>query len=244
MSLAVWIIYAADRLLDASRANRTGNYSELEARHCFHDNHRRGFIIAIAVASIALGALLPILDISALHLYLVEGALLTVWLLLLHATPTAHRLPKEIAVGLFFSAAVFIPTVARNSSLRLDLAPAAILLAILCALNCLFIYAWEHYCPVVPNSPTTAPPHITTKFVLDHVVQFAMAITLLGIALAINSPGPARPIVSACTLSSISLLLLHRHRAAISRIHLRAAADFALLTPFLLLPLMLHPLRW
>ena len=62
----------------------------------------------------------------------------------LHATGSAHRLPKEIAVGLFFSAATFIPSVGREPGLRAEFLPAAILFAVLCSLNCLFIYAWEH----------------------------------------------------------------------------------------------------
>ena len=243
MALAVWIVYAADRLLDAKRANCTGDRSELEARHRFHDLHRRSFAIAIALASAALGALLPLLDAAVLRLYLVEGALLAGWFLLLHATRSAHRLPKEIAVGIFFSAAVFIPTVARAPALRIELAPAATLLAALCALNCLFIYAWEHHqATALPynRAPDGRLPHPTTRFALQNLVAFSIAIALVAMVLAIFCNGPARLGAASCAISMALLLALHHLRSHLSRIHLRAAADLALLTPLLLLPLLLR----
>ena len=123
MFLAVWILYAADRLLDAARAPA----GDLEARHLFHQRHRRAILIGIAIAATALAALLPSLYPGAIRLYLIEGTLLFAWFVILHATNSAHRMPKEIAVGIFFSAAVFIPTVGRALGFRAELAPVAIL---------------------------------------------------------------------------------------------------------------------
>jgi len=234
MLLAVWIVYAADRVLDAARANRTGNRSDLEARHLFHGQHRRAFAAGIAIASITLGALLPFLDPAALRLYLIEGALLAGWLLLLHATRSSQRLPKEIAVGVFFSAAVFIPTVARTPTLRMRLAPDAILLGALCALNCLLIYAWEHQ----STAETGVTPHATTQYALRHLIAFASTVIFFAFALAAFSHNAIRLIAMACALSAALLLTLDRWRLRLSRIHLRTAADLALLTPILLLPLL------
>ena len=239
MALAVWMLYAADRLLDArlldARLLNTSprRHSELEARHIFHHRHRRAFLLGIALAAIALAALLPGLDAAAIHLYLTEGALLFAWFLIVHATRSAHRLPKEIAVGLFFAAATFIPTVARNPDLRLVLLPVAILLAALCGLNCLFIYAWEHE----GISRTAAPAiHPTTRLALRHLIALAVAATLAGAALAIFDPASPRPIAAACALSTALLLMLDRNRHRLSEVTLRAAADLALLTPLALLP--------
>ena len=240
MALAVWIVYAADRLLDAGRASRTGDCSELEARHRFHHRHRRVFAAGIAAATITLGALLSLLDTTALRLYLVEGALLAGWFLLLHATRTAHRLPKEIAVGIFFSAAVFIPTVARVPALRMQLAPAAFLFAGLCALNCLFIYTWEHN-SIPASSGDTQSPHATTAFALRRLPTIAAALILSTIATTIFAHRAIRLIAIACALSAALLLTLDRVHLRISRVDLRAAADLALLSPLLFLPLLLHP---
>jgi len=246
MALAVWILYALDRLLDARLLDARGLdapharlTSGLEARHLFHHRHRRAFAIGIALAAAALACLLPTLDPTAIRLYLIEGALLVAWFVLLHvilqATHSARRrparhLPKEIAVGLFFSAAVFIPTVARQPGLRAALLPAAILFAALCSLNCLFIYAWEH------EGLDASLAHATTRLALARLPALAVAEVIATTALALFKPGAAKPVLAACALAAALLLILHRNRRRLSRNHLRAAADLALLTPLLALP--------
>lgn len=228
MALAVWVLYAADRLLDT---RRVGGEDELEARHRFHHHHRRGFLTGIAVASVALAALMPQLDAAAIRLYLGEGALLAAWFLVLHATRSAHRLPKEIAVGLFFSGATFIPTVARDPALREELLLPAILFAALCSLNCLFIYAWEHE---GFERGSVRRPHATTRLALEHLPELAWGIAMGGALLAIPGPARVRLIPAGCALAAALLLALDRNRRRFSRTDLRAAADLALLTPLLL----------
>jgi hypothetical protein len=228
MFLAVWILYVADRLLDATRSPT----SDLEARHLFHRRHRRTFLIGIAIATTALAALLPRLYPAAIRLYLIEGALLFAWFVILHTTRSAHRLPKEIAVGLFFSAAVFIPTVGREPGLRAEFVPAAILFGVLCSLNCLFIFAWEH--DVLRDNAA----HASTRLALAHLPALAVTAAIVGAALTFIAPIPAKHIAAACGLAALLLLALHRNRRRHSRIDLRAAADLALLTPILLLPLL------
>jgi hypothetical protein len=162
------------------------------------------------------------------------------YFILIHATPraaaskkAAHRLPKEIAVGIFFASAIYIPSVARRPDLRLPLLPAALLFAALCSLNCLFIYAWEH-----PRPNPSHPAHATTRLALRHLTFLAVSIPVVAAALVFltkNHQAPW-PIPVACALSSTLLLLLHHRRRSIPPITLRAAADLALITPLLLLP--------
>lgn len=230
MALAVWILYASDRLLDA-RTTGVDRTDELEARHLFHHRHRRGFLAGIAVAVLALGVLLPSLDARALRLYLAEGALLVAWFLILHASRSAHRLPKEIAVGVFFSAAVFIPTVARDPGLRAGLLPMAILLGGLCGLNCLFIYAWEHE---GFSGAAGRPAHATTRIAVARLPEFAAALAIGGVAaMFLDTPWV---IAVAYSLGVVLLVTLDHYRRRFARTDLRAAADLALLTPLLLLP--------
>jgi hypothetical protein len=248
MALAVWMLYAADRLLDARLLDvspRTARpHGELEARHLFHHRHRPAFLLGIALAAAALSALLPRLDPAAIHLCLSEGALLFAWFLILHATRSAHRLPKEIAVGLFFAAASFIPTVARKPALRLALLPDALLFAALCSLNCLFIYAWEHEdlasLTALSISQASQTAHPTTRLALRHLTALAVSIALAAAALAVlDRVAPTAepsPIAAACALSAALLLLLDRNRRRLSTLTLRAAADLTLLTPLALLP--------
>jgi hypothetical protein len=215
---------------------------ELEARHIFHHRHRRAFVAGIALAAAALAVLQPRIQPAAVELYLIEGAMLAAWFIILHATSSAHRLPKEIAVGVFFSAAIFIPTVARAQFVtgsRQRIAPLliAILFGALCSLNCLCIHVWEHK----GGGFGGRPAHGSTRFAIAHLTLLARAIAVAGAALAafellaVHQMRRA-DIPIACTLAAVLLLALDRNRRRLSRLDLRAAADLALLTPLLFLP--------
>jgi hypothetical protein len=230
MAVTVWMLYAADRLMDARLLNIDPTHHEgLEARHYFHHRHRSAFLAGILLASIALALLLPQLEPEAIHLYLVLGGLVSGYFILIHATRSAHRLPKEIAVGLFFAAATFIPTVARHPDLRLPLLPFALLFAALCSLNCLFIYAWEH-----DHSQDNHPAHVITRLALRNLPLLTTLLTLSASALTLFDHQAPWPIPCATAISATLLLLLHNRRLATAPITLRAAADLALTTPILL----------
>jgi hypothetical protein len=236
MMITVWMLYAADRLMDARLADahiassRLSSNDDLEARHYFHHRHRSAFLTGILLASIALAALLPRLESDAIHLYLILGGLVFGYFILIHATHSAHRLPKEIAVGLCFAAATFIPTVARHPDLRLALLPSALLFAALCSLNCLFIYQWEH------ENSCTSRAHSITRLALRNLPSLTILLTLASTALTLLARHTPRTIPCAVAISAALLLLLHHRRRAISPTTLRAAADLALTAPLLLLP--------
>jgi cell division protein FtsW (lipid II flippase) len=242
MFVAVWMLYAADRLLDARDLEEDARAAELEERHRFHHHHRRSFLIGIAIASIVLAFLLHHLDSAALRQQALLASLLFAYFFLIHIFPStslatetgAHRLPKELAVGIFFPAAVFVPTVARVPHLRALLAPNALLFAAVCTLNCLFLYAWEH-----PGERSSA--HWTTRFATRHLASLTCITVLLSFLSALlehqRSPHGIWLLACACGCSASLLLLLHTQRQRIAAIHLRAAADLVLLTPAVLVPL-------
>ncbi len=223
MFISVWMLYAADRLLDSTHS------TDLEARHHFHRRHSTAFFTGIIAGSVALVTLSHFIYPEAVCLYALLGGMLFAWFILIHARRGPRRLPKEIAVGLFFPAAVFIPTVARDPALRIVLVPHAILFAAVCSLNCLFIYAWEH--------PGTRPhAHWTTRLATRHlpllvILVFAASVILASISYA---HGPWQ-LASACAASALALLVLHQSRHRIGSTTLRAASDAVLLTPLLLL---------
>ena len=172
------------------------------------------------------------------HLYLILGGMVAGYFILIHATSSAtvqekvaHRLPKEIAVGLCFAAATFIPTVARRPDLRLTLLPTAWLFAILCSLNCLFIYAWEH-----EGRRANRPTHAITRIALRNLVSLTTMLAGSSIVLALFDRRVPWPIPLASALSAVILLLLHGRRHTFARTTLRGAADLALVTPILLFP--------
>ncbi|WP_158794670.1 hypothetical protein [Granulicella sp. L60] len=233
MFFAVWMLYAADRLLDARQLFSAPLSTEhLEARHLFHHRHRTIFLTGIVAASTILAFLLPRLRPAVIHLYLILGVFLAGYFILIHASD--HRLPKEIAVGIFFAAATFIPTVGNRPNLRLALLPSAILFSAVCSLNCLFIYAWEHEDPhhISIYPPTYPQAHPITRIALRHLPLLSLIIVAAGLTSAIlHQPTYAIPLAAA--LSSALLLILHCLRHTLSPITLRASADLALLTPLL-----------
>jgi hypothetical protein len=226
MFVAVWMLYAADRLLDARPLPDGSMPPDLEERHLFHQRYRNRFLAMICMSSLLLVYLLHRIDARSLHLYTLLATLLGAWLLLIHARQSpAHRLPKELAVGVFFSAAVFIPTVARVPQLQFELVPAAALLAAVCTLNCLCIYAWEH-----PAHRMQA--HATTRWATSHLAHLAIVVVVLASFAAVlaHASYVRYPAIS-CAMTAVLLLALNGLRRHLSAVHLRAFADLALLTP-------------
>jgi hypothetical protein len=243
MALAVWMLYAGDRLMDARLLDiDPTRYEGLEARHYFHYRHRTAFLTGIVLCCVALAALLPRLDEAAICLYVILGGLVAGYFILIHATGSvmaqqkvAGRMPKEIAVGLCFAAATFIPTVARRPDLRLALLPMAFLFAALCSLNCLFIYAWEH-----EDHRTNPRTHTVTRAALYNLPGLSAALIVCSIALVLLDGRVPWPISCASAVAGAILLLLHNQRHGIARTTLRAAADLALITPLLFAPFVLR----
>jgi len=227
MFLAVWLLYAADRLLD-TRDTAPQSQHQLEERHFFHRSHFRDFRVGMLLASLALAALLPRLPAPTLRLDAMLSALLFAYFVLIHTAAATRSLglTKELAVGVFFSASSFIPTVSSQPGLHLTLLPAAILFAALCSLNCLFIHTWEH------------PANAATNSGLRMVSILAAVVFLGGITLALFDQQIPLQIPFACALASALLLLLHGNRNRLARGTLRAATDLCLLTPVILLPLL------
>jgi hypothetical protein len=225
MAAAVWLLYAGDRLLDVRRPD----VSEMEERHRFHQRHQARFVAGIAIASVILAVLLPMIPFPAVRLYLVMGGLVFGYFIVIHAMQRAHRLPKEIVVGVCFAAAVFIPTVARRPELRLALLIPALLFAALCSINCLFIYAWEH-----ADGSSAQRPHPVTLVALRHLRALTAFVAVASFVMAAIDRHAPWPIDLAIGLAATALLILNARYRKSDRVALRAAADLSLLTPLLL----------
>lgn len=244
MFLAVWVIYIADRLLDTRDLHENDRHRHnpetyaWEERHFFHAHHRAAFLFTAAAAALALLGLLRFLSPAALQLYALLALLLAVYFLLIHACSAGRRLPKELAVGIFFAAAVFIPAVARRPDLRLHLFLPALLFCALCSINCLRILAWEQPAPAhgrytsahaVPSPNPPAPDlHPLTRVALQYVAALQLLLTAAALIAACIQHSP---VAAAIALSSGALFAVHCVRRHLSRIHLRAAADLALVAP-------------
>ena len=155
--LAVWLLYVADRLLDASSRTPRPTPLSLMPRHHFHHRYRSRFLALATIATIILIPLIVHLPRPDLRLDLTLAAALAVWFLLIHRLVPTRKLPKELTVGLFFAAATLIPTITRVP-VTTPMLLAAILFAIVGALNGLYISLWE----AAPTRKISQPLNIST----------------------------------------------------------------------------------
>ena len=259
LALATWLLYVADRLLDAARPTHPAS---LQFRHRFHQRHRRIFLTLGACAIPVLGWLvITRLDPAQRHEDLVLTACALLYLLCVHfpfrwAAGRRIRLQKELVVGIIFAAACVIPTWSREPAVRPWLVMPALLFAILCWMNCVAIDYWEGSCE--PGSRSTpAQMHKATLRIGQHFSGVALFIATIaavaGTLLPVHPPAPDAAallgLYFSVAMSILALAWLHKRRRVIRAVRLRAAADAVLLTPAILLPIVefayrlwLHPM--
>jgi hypothetical protein len=227
LALGTWLFYVADRLLDA----RFSPDSTLQERHRFHQRHQHWFLVAAIPVAAALVMLITRMPRTLIAAYCVLGAFSLLYLGLVHLPARARGrslryFPKEFAVALLFAAATALPAwdaavrrfagMPRHHPLLL-LCP---LFAALCWLNCTAIEEWEQH---------RRGHHIE---LLAAAIVVANCLSLFELA-----NHPARWIALAGTVSAVLFLVLDHSRLAASG--RRIAADLALLTPALVIPILL-----
>lgn len=246
LTCAIWLVYAGDRILDGLTAGRA---ETLRERHRFHARHRKAFLLAAAVLAGALAAagpqdILPGMPAAALREDAVLGALAFLYFAAVHLPRLrcSSWLPKEFTVGVLFAAASAVPAwshltfsrVYDNRDLgKAQLAPAILLFAILCWINCAGIEKWE----ADPNSKAGGL-HASTRWAGAHLQAILPAVAAEAAFQAWFTPWHGlKAVYLAVLLSSVLLLMLDLWSSRLSSLHLRIAADAALLTPLAFLPI-------
>jgi hypothetical protein len=229
LGIGTWLIYIADRLLDARPGAACENLRE---RHFFHARHRRALLIAASAASVPLLWLITRMPAAARSEDTFLFTLAMLYFVAVHVPPLARiRFPREIAVGLLFACACAVPAWSASPSAHAPLLALTPLFAALCWLNCVAIHAWEG-----PEKPT---------FRISGMALSIAAASLAVMFLAhVQNPGELR-IATASLASAMLLFALDRDRGralrratpdeSLSTLALRILADAALLTPLLLL---------
>jgi hypothetical protein len=226
LPLGTWLLYVADRILDGLR-QRQGEV--LRERHRFHARHRTAFLLVASFLVVVLAwSVLIHMRPEALRDDSWIGAFALLYLLVVHRG--ARRVPKELAVAILFAAATAVPAWSRLSagsgSGKEQLAPAITFFALLCWVNCVGIEKWEG-----------GNPHATTRWASLHLRPIVTIIALFSLAAALFAPSRGlMAIYLAAVLSSGLLFALDARSSQLSPLHLRIAADAALLTPLALLP--------
>ncbi len=237
LGIGTWLIYVADRLLDAQSAHRSLLENNLRDRHFFHACHRRTFLIAAMAAILSLLLLIGIMPPVARFEDAVLFAVSMVYFAIVHLpfVRIPRSFPREFAVGILFACATAVPAWSQPESNHAMLLPSIMLFAGLCCLNCLAIEIWER--PAGPSHQFTIP-------------SFALCVAAASatVILARHGSGPARVAASALASALLILALDLFYRRFTDRtpghedsagflLAMRIAADAALLTPvFFVLP--------
>jgi hypothetical protein len=228
LGVGTWLIYVADRLLDS----RAGAPREaLRQRHRFHAEHRRAFLIASAVAGMALVWLIATrLSAAARREDAAIFAVFLVYFVFVHLI--GSRFPRSLAVGIVFAAASAVPAWSEVSGVAVTWILSVALFAAVCWLNCAAIHAWEQ-----PGWPARQ----------YHIPAMAVGVALGASALAAASgtalrDPPGLRLAGSMLASVLLLLALHLDHGRMRRdddgtesapLRLRVLADAALLTPVL-----------
>jgi hypothetical protein len=227
LPLGTWLLYVADRILDGLHQDQG---QVLRERHHFHARHRIAFLLPASILVVLLTwFVLRSMCSEALRDDSWIGFFALLYLFAVHYL-AARRLPKELAVAILFAAATAVPAWSRLSAgNRLEkehLAPAIVFFALLCWINCVGIEKWEG-----------GNPHAITRWASLHLRSIATMIALFSFAAAVLAPSRGlMAVYLAALLSSGLLFALDARCSRLSPLHLRIAADAALLTPLALLP--------
>ena len=213
--LAVWMLYVMDRLVDGAR-----DRGALEERHRFHRRHRRAFAIALCLAAPVQVWLVMQLSGALRLAWLALGVPLAVYFALIHATRV--RLPKELAVALFFAAACAMPAALR-AGWEAVLQPTAFF-ALLCWVNGVAIARWEN----------DARANASTRWGAEHLRPMCTGLVIAASAFFVYDDRAL--IALACALAAAAFWLADTARHDLSTLRLRVLADAALLTPLAILP--------
>ena len=228
MALTVWVVYLADRLLDAFGSLRASQAGDLRDRHWFHWRHRR-ILIPLAVAAalaaaciVAVSMPAPVCEPDAI---LAVAAL--AYFARVHAgaafqsrtrASTPPVMSKEFLVGILFTAGCVLPAWIGSRPTQAA-ALAAAFFAVLAWLNCHAIERWE------------AQP---AKAREGRIARAALTLAFAGITLAAAAAAwqtRVSVLLLAGTASALLLALLDRSRHRLTPLALRVSADLALLTP-------------
>jgi hypothetical protein len=246
LALVVWVIYVADRLLDARAGLDGSGRHNLQERHWFHWRHRRALAVLAGVAAGSAGwmivsrwhagalgrdslmGLATLAYFSGVHGSGAHGrGLRSGWVAALKKR-VARVVSRELIVGVIFSAGCVVPVLplAQSGVVQVcaRLAVPAAAFAALVWLNVKAIGCWE---TVTPGSSRERGMR-KTAFLLAAVCGGG------GVAAAGLEPRVGL-LLALVAVSSLLLALLDGMRERMDAVTLRAAADLVLLTPVLLL---------
>jgi hypothetical protein len=231
LGLAVWIIYAGDRLLDVSLYGSSGE--RMEARHRFHRDYARFFRIGLAVAVPLAVALVAMRMPMTIYKHLLLGGVLVAGFfgLSMLSSQDPREVPhtKNILAGVTFAFGTAMTAHLYRSEYDIyDMlfSREFVSFAVLCVLNISAIDLWEH-----------AARSADLEIKASDELSLTLPLTLLGaVALGyalLDEEYSSRPFFYAILTGAGLLYVLNRNRSRFGMDALRVLADVALLIPVL-----------
>ncbi|HET9177685.1 MAG TPA: hypothetical protein VFQ24_04925 [Terriglobia bacterium] len=235
LALVVWLIYVADRLLDALGSPP----DDAEAtRHMFYRRHLWLFLFPLCAGSVLAAWLaLTQLDVRIFGDGVIVLLGVGIYLLIVHLVSPRRGwlLPKEMLVGILFALGTCFPVWQNMTESTVTLAPSCVVFAALCWMNCAAIeYAeWSRLRGRRFGLPHPWTVWMGRRFTLLSLVAAAIAATYM-----ISGYGRLHwQIPAAELLSALAFTLIRYKEKSLAIDQFRVLVDVALFTPaiFLLL---------
>lgn len=231
LGLAVWVIYAADRLLDVSLSAQPAD--QLEARHRFHVEHRRVFRISVVTAFLVALVLVVTRMPMAIYKHLLLGGVMVAGFfgLSMLSSQDPREVPhtKNIMAGLTFAFGTAMTAHVYRSEYDIYAMLASrefLSFAVLCILNISAIDLWEH---------ASRSPDLEIK--ASDELSLTLPLTALGAAslgyAVLDAQHSSRPFFYAILTGAGLLYALNRQRGRFQMDTLRVLADVVMLLPVL-----------
>lgn len=246
--LTAWLIYLADRLVDAASL-RVGTPRSLRQDFCL--KHREiwisGLVLVVGFDFYVVGRSIPAATFLA---GAVVGILALVYLALNYPRGRIWRsLPaKEVTIGLLFTAGTLVALLPAAPPVSAPFIGCGLAFACLCSLNCISIAAWERDLDRAQGKVSVATGH---PGFARHVGKICGGLALASFAMAIVLRAGA-PVLACISVSALLLGSLHasadikegrflnrprrfgnRRSLGIDRDQRTALADLVLLTPII-----------
>ena len=231
LALCVWLVYVADRVLDALRPLK-GDWEP--ARKSFYRRHLRIAAIAgLCLLSVTIPFAYCILRRSTFYAGLTLAIPLLSYFVLIHLSPLRWRArwPRELVVACLFTSGTFLAIWSSSNRKFYSLWAPAILFFLLCWGNCSAIETWEWQRNVLSED---SAPSGSTRWAAHHLTVVGFAIACLAIIMEFLAVAPIG-FAGAALLSGIALALLAEWRPHLPMNALRVSVDLALCTPLLTL---------
>ena len=219
LGISVWLVYAADRLLDGLRLVDS---APITHRHAFFRQRRNQLLVVwIFILALDLFLAFTFLESPEFMRGCFIGFLVAFYLGAVHLGPIKSTLPKEAFVAAILTGGITI--FSFGSVLPLA---SIILFGALCFLNCAFIAKWEDKIDQAHGISSLASrlPWLSKRLPVTGVLLIG-ACFITGF----DSPKPTFEIA----LAAFGLLGLHQTRRYLNPQLRRVLADAVLLTPLL-----------